>query len=181
MNRPSSTFLAPLLVLCAAASAAEPTSGPAAGAAIPALKVFDATGPHSGKDVDYPAERKAKPTVYVFIKDWNRPAARFLRSVDGGVADDAEGAMVVAVWLSAKTDDTKEYLPKAQMSLKLENTAMTVIAEDAVPAGWELDTDAAVTVVVASGGKAVKSFRYVSVNETVADEVRKTLKTAASK
>ena len=39
------------------------------------LKVFDATGPLKDKEVDYAAERKGKPTVYVFIQadKWDRP------------------------------------------------------------------------------------------------------------
>jgi hypothetical protein len=54
-------------------------SGPEKGKAVPALKVFDATGPHEGKEVDYAADRKGKPTVYLFIQaaKWDRPMARW--------------------------------------------------------------------------------------------------------
>ena len=63
---------------------AEVESGPAVAEKVPALKVFVATGDHENEKVDYAADRKAKPTVYVFIQadKFSRPMARFLRGLD---------------------------------------------------------------------------------------------------
>src|SRR5262249_2906562 len=75
-----------LLALSPAARALgqEVVSGPDRGSKVPTLKVFDATGPAQGKDVDYATERKGKPTIYVFIQadKWDRPMARFLKELD---------------------------------------------------------------------------------------------------
>src|SRR4051794_2304017 len=93
-----------VLVVGTAARGQEVASGPEKGKAVPALTVFDATGPHQDKDVDYAAERKGKPTVYLFVRAdrWDRPMARFLRKLDETVAEDRKDGAVVAVWV---TDD----------------------------------------------------------------------------
>src|SRR2546421_8904959 len=96
--------LSPLLVvlLAPAAWAQDVVSGPEKGKKVPALKVFDATGPHEGKEVDYAAERKGKATVYLFVQAdrWDRPMARFLKGLDEAVQKEGEDASVVAVWLA---------------------------------------------------------------------------------
>src|SRR5947209_3051959 len=106
------------VLLAAPAWGQEVPSGLDRGKGVPALKVFDATGPHQGKEVDYQAERKAKPTVYVFVQadKWDRPMARFLRKLDEAVRKESEEAFVVAVWLTDNAAKTKEYLPLAQQS-----------------------------------------------------------------
>ena len=102
-------------------------SGPESGKKVPALKVFDATGANQDKEVDYVAECKDKPTVYVFVQadKWDRPMARFLRKLDESVRKESDDAYVVAVWLTDDADKTKTYLPRAQQSLKFQNTALT--------------------------------------------------------
>lgn len=168
------------LVTTGTARAADPSSGPDKGAKVPELKVADVTGEHSGKDVDYADLRKEKPTVFFVVKDWDRPVARLLKTLDDKVKETAEGAYIVGVWLSADQDATKEYLPKAQQSLKLENTALTVSkGGQTLPAEWGINADARITVVVAVKGKVVKSFGYDSVNDTVAREILSTLKDGA--
>ena len=105
------------------------TSGPEKGKGVPALKVFDATGTHKDKEVDYAAERKGKQTVFVFIQadKWDRPMARFLKQLDEAVQKEVEGGYVVAVWLTDSPDKTKEYLPVAQQSLQFQSTALTCL------------------------------------------------------
>src|SRR5437763_15726180 len=120
--------LSPLLVvlLAPAAWAQDVASGPEKGMKVPALKVFDATGPHEGKEVDYAAERKGKPTAYVFIQadKWDRPMARFLKGLDEAARKKSDGTLVVAVWLTDDVDRTKDYLPVAQRSLRFRATAL---------------------------------------------------------
>jgi hypothetical protein len=154
-------------------------SGPEKDKAVPLLKVFDATGPHEGKEVDYASVRKLKPTVYVFIQadKWDRPMARFLKGLDGALPKVAADAMVVAVWLSDDVAKAKHYLPVAQQSLKLEATALTCFTgEKAGPAAWNINADAHATVVVAQQGKVAAVFGYRSLNETEVPRVRDVLK-----
>lgn len=150
---------------------------------VPALKVFDCTGEHKGKDVDYAQIRGDKPTLYFFIKELDRPQARFLRALDTFIAGQkAKGLYCVAVFMHKDDpEDIKAHLPRIQKSIKLQATAMVANpAGREMPKGWGLDPDVFVTIVIANKGKAVKSFEYLSVNETDAPAViaalEKTLK-----
>jgi hypothetical protein len=146
-------------------------SGPKAGETVMALKAFGLVGPVEGKEADLTAERKDAPTVYVFVQSehFGRPTARFLKVVDEKVRAANEKAGVVAVWIGDKDAfaKNKDYLPRVQMSLKLENTAIAAHdGEKSGPNGWGINADAHVTVVVADKGKVAKTFAFVSVNET---------------
>jgi hypothetical protein len=156
-------------------------SGPEKGKKAPALRVFDATGPSKDKDVDYVAERKGKPTVYAFVRadKWDRPMARFLKTLDQAVPKVSEDAAVVVVWLTDDVKKAKEYLPVAQQSLQFAATALTCFTgkKDGPPA-WSINGDAHLTVVVVHGGKIAATFGYRSVNETDAPAVRDALKKA---
>jgi hypothetical protein len=173
-------LLVVLLLLSGFAFGQDVTSGPDVGQKVPALKVFDATGPHKDKDVDYAADRKEKPAVYLFIAadKWDRPMARFLRKLDEAVAD-VKDASVVAVWLTADVEKTKEYLPRAQQSLQLQATALTCFTGDkAGPEGWNANADAHLTAVVAHKAKVGAKFGYQSLNETDVPKVVEALKKA---
>jgi hypothetical protein len=159
-------------------------SGPEKGKAPPALKVFDATGPHATKDVDYVAERKALPTVYVFVQadKWDRPMARFMKGLDEAVQKEGGEAYVVAVWLTADADKSKEYLPLAQKSLQFQATALTCFTADkAGPEGWGVNADAHLTAVVVGDKKIAATFGYMSLNETDVPAVRDALKKVIKK
>ena len=142
---------------------------------MPPLKVFDATGPNKGKEVDYAAERKQKPTIYIFIQaeKWDRPMARFLRELDGALQKQNEDSSVVAVWLTDNPDKTKEYLPVAQQSLQYQKTALTCFTgEKAGPKDWNINALAHLTAVVTTKGKVASTFGYRSINETDAPAVQ---------
>jgi hypothetical protein len=158
-----------VLAFVSTASGQDLSSGPEKGKKLPALKVFDATGPHEGKELDYAAERKDLPTIYLFVPadKWDRPMARFLRKLDEAMAKEGKEASVVAVWLTDSQDKTREYLPRAQQSLQFQVTALTSYTGDkSGPNDWHLNGDAHLTVVVASRQKVAAVFAYRSVNET---------------
>jgi hypothetical protein len=178
MSRLLRASVALVLLLPIAARGQEVSSGPAAGEKVPALKVFDATGMHQQKEVDYTAERKDKPTVYAFVPadKWDRPMARFLRKLDEAVMKEGEDVYVVAVWLTDDVDKSKEYLPVAQRSLQFQATALACFTgPKAGPDGWGINGDAHLTVVVASKGKVAATFGYGSVNETDVPAVQRAL------
>jgi len=149
------------------ADAANVESGPAKGTAVAPLKVYDATGPHADKEVDYAADRKDKLTVYVFVvaDKWDRPVARFLRKLDAEVQKHAD-TQVIAVWLPDEPETTKKYLPLAQQSLQFKVTALTCfpVAKKA-PESWGINLEAGVTVVVAKQGKVIGSLGFRSATE----------------
>lgn len=166
-----------LLLSSSWASAQDVPSGPDKGSELPALRVWDVTGPNQGKEVDYKAERKEKPTVYLFIPadKWDRPMARFMRKLDEATQNDA---FIVAVWLG-EAEKSKEYLPLAQKSLQLQATALTCFVGDrAGPTGWNVNSDAHLTAVVARNAKVSAVFGYRSINETNVPAVIDALKKA---
>jgi hypothetical protein len=162
-----------------AARAQDVASGPAKGEKVPALKVFDATGENADKDVDYAAERKDKPTVYLFVRadKFDRPMNRFMKTLDGAVKKDFADTYVVAVWLTDDAAKTKELLPRVQQSVNYEATALTCYTGGAEgPKGWNVNADAHLTAVLANKGKVAATFGYRSLNETDVPAVRDALK-----
>jgi hypothetical protein len=158
---------------------AQTESGPAAGSKVEALKVAVATGDDTGKEIDFAVQRKDKPTIVVFVQadKWDRPLARFLRTLDQDLAKDRQDVHIVAVWLTDDVDKAKEYLPKAQQSLKLSQTTFTVHPGDKNgPRAWAINADAHLTAVLADSGKVTASFGYRSVNEEDVPAVLKKLK-----
>lgn len=161
---------------------ADLASGPEVVKKLPALKVYAVAGLHQGKEVDYAADRKGKPTVYVFIQadQWNRPSARFLRALEAGVRKDRADAYVVAVWLTDKPEATKAYLPRAQQALQFTATALTFFkGAKTGPDGWGINPDACITAVVSHNRKVAGTFAYGSINETDAPKVAAALKKTA--
>jgi hypothetical protein len=155
-----------VLLAFASVARADIESGPKAGAPVPELKVFAVTGTVESKDLEIAKERGDKPTVFVFVnaEKFSRPMARFLKVLDGKVADVTD-AETVAVWVGGDAAKNKEYLPKAQQSLNFGKTALTVSGVEE-PKGWAINADAHATAVIVVKGKVVKSFPFVSINET---------------
>jgi hypothetical protein len=165
-------------LLGGALARADVTSGPKEGDKVAPLKVYAVVGDPKDTEVDYAALRKEKPTVYVFVsaKDFDRPMFRFLKKLDEDLGEDG---LVVAVWLTDDADKSKEYLPKIAQYFK--GAALTVFGGTAGPKNWAINPDARLTAVVAHKGKVVKSFAYLSLNETDAAEVVGTLRKAIKK
>jgi hypothetical protein len=176
------SFGAALLLVLPGLAPAQVASGPAAGDKVAALKVFAVTGPRENKEVDYATEVKDQPVVYLFIQaeKWDRPMARFVKELDKAAKPDGKAAFqVVAVWLSEKPDEAKDYLPRAQQSLQLETTALTVFqGSKEGPENWGLNSMAHLTAVVAGKAKVAAAFGYQSVNETDVKDVQAAVKKA---
>ena len=169
--------LAPAMAL-----AADIDSGPKEGEKTPALKVSAVVGDHEGKDVDYVAERKGKPTIYIFVQadKFDRPIARYIKELDKVVGDVGKDTAIVAVWLNDDKDASKTYLPRMQKSIQLGYTALTVSVDGKTgPNDWVINDRAFVTTIVANDNKVAARFSYQSVNETdvadVATAVKKTV------
>ena len=189
MKRTCSLTLAVLAVVLISSARGDVESGPKAGDKLPSLKVFGVVGAVEGKETDYVAERKDAPTVYIFVAAeeggipvGGRPAARFMKTLDQQIGK-IDGAAAIAVWLGDKAfDKHKEYLPRINTSLKFENTSLAAFdGEKSGPKDWGVNADAHLTVVVANKGKVVKSFAFVSVNETDVRGVMAELKKSAGK
>ncbi len=166
------------VVLWCACVFADLTSGPTVGDVVKGFEIDAVVGDSAGKTVDPVAERGTKTTIYAFVSSdkWSRPCARFLKKLDGEIGSVAD-AKVLAIWLTADAQSAKEYLPKAQQSLSFTKTDLAVFQGDAAgPGTWGLNTDADVTVVVVKDGKATATFGFVSVNDTVVEQVMQAAK-----
>lgn len=166
------------------AARAQVESGPVPGAKTAALKVTAATGEFADNEVDYAEKRRGKPTIYVFVQSprWDRPMARYLKTLDAAVKKAGGDSQVVAVWLTADAKMSQEYLPKAQMSLNMEMTALAVYAGATTgPDNWGINDRASLTAVVSDGETCAARFAYVSLNETDVPAVEKALKEVLEK
>jgi len=162
---------------------AEVVSGPTKGDPVPGITVHAVTGDVENEELDYVKKRKDKPTIYAFVQSehWSRPMARFLRKLDENIANIDNDAYIVAIWLTDDVEKSKAYLPRAQISLKLESTAFTSYTDTAGPGTWGINSDAHITVVISNKGKVITATGYLSINETVVPQVEKALKSALNK
>lgn len=173
-----------LVWMVAGVAWADVESGPAPGATVPPAKLLVLGEQEAYDEKEIVAERGEKLTVYVFVQatEWSRPMSRYLRGLDELLRPIDAEARVVAIWLTANVDETKNYLPRARQSLKFESTTLAVHPGDTLgPADWNVNTRASLTAVVTRGRKVVKSFAYVSLNETDLPPVKKTLEESRGK
>jgi hypothetical protein len=153
---------------------ASTSSGPASGSKLPPLTVAAVTGDAAGEDVDFVARRGGKPTIYLFVQadKWDRPVARFIKTLDQELAGSRPDVAIVAVWLTDDVEMSKEYLPRAQQSINLAQTSLCVYPGDKNgPAAWSIDPRMHLTAVVADQDRVIDSLGYRSLNETNVPEV----------
>ena len=172
------------IIFVTSVARADIESGPNVGTAVTALKVFAATGDHAGKELDFAADRGAKPTVYVFIPydRFDRPLARLLKTLEKSVIEAGNEATVVTVFLADDEAAAKDRLPKVQMSLQFTSNPLAIFPSmKQGPEGWQVNTDAQLTALVVIDGKVAAKFGYRSANETVAPEIVEALKKTIGK
>lgn len=174
MRRTFPLVIATLFAISSHAARADVASGPGEGNKLEPLKVAVVAGESSDKELDIVAERKAKPTVFVFVvaDKFSRPIARFIKVLDDKLKAERADVDIVAVWLTDDVNKSKDYLPKAFMSLKTERTAWAVFPGDKTgPNNWGINPDADITVVISDGAKTKFSKGYRSINETEVPKV----------
>ncbi len=176
----SRVLLSVPLLLCLAAgfAPAQVESGPQVGSEAKAVKAVVLVKDEAEKEKDFVAERAGKPTVFLFVRadTFDRPVARFLRTLDQDLSKNRNDVQVVAVWLTDDVDMSKKYVPRARESLKLTQTTYSVFpGEKSGPDGWGINGDAHLTAVIVEKGKVSGSFGYRSVNETDVPAVIKKL------
>src|SRR5262249_22313271 len=119
--------------------------------------------------------------LFVAADRFSRPMNRFMKKLDEAVARDFKDVYGVAVWLTDDLPATKAFLPRVQTSVQYESTALTAVKGKEGPKGWNINTDANLTVVLAGGGKVLARWGYNSVNDTDVPAVLKALRAAKGK
>ena len=158
-----------VLLLATSWAVADVESGPKTGEKASEFKVFAVVGEVENKEVDFVKERKDEPTIYLFVQkeNFSRPMARYLRTLDEKIGDTSDKVRNVVVWLGGDVDENKKYLARVQTSIKLAKSTLSVFEGDnSGPNNWGINTDAHLTAVIVNKGKVVKSFSYVSINDT---------------
>lgn len=175
------TRLTVATILLLGVARADVKSGPDVGAKAANFKAFATTGAYEGKEVDFPAERKDLPTVYFFVAGdhFDRPMARFLKTVDAEIGAGKDKAEAVVVWLSDDADAAKDRLPKVHQSLQFQATALAVFTgAKAGPKEWKINDDAHVTAVVVHKGEVKAALAHKGTSEADAKAVVAALKKA---
>jgi hypothetical protein len=175
-------FLAIGLLAVAYQAAGDIPSGPDAGATAEPVRVGVAAGERLGQSFDAVADRAGRPAVFLFVPAdrFDRPTARFLKTLDDALARGIEGAAdasALAIWLTDTPEQAREYLPRAQQSLQLARTTWGVFDGAKLgPPGWSINDTANLTAVVVRGGKVVASFGYQAPGEGDVREVLRALR-----
>jgi hypothetical protein len=159
-------------------------AGPEVGKDVPKLSAAVLGADGSYEDSDLAAKAQDKCVVYLLVNmaKWDRPIARFLKTLDMKLPEYAATPELVAVWVTTDVEQTKEYLPKARQSLQFERTTMAAFADDGNgPADWNVGNDASLTVVVTNQGKTAETFEFVSTNETDVPTVGEAIQKALTK
>src|SRR3954467_6035319 len=110
----SPLFLMIVLIVFSRTLFAQVESGPKPGTKAEALQVVVATGDAAGKEVDFADQRKEKQTLFGSVQadKWDRPVARYLKTIDGGLAKSHPDVQLIAVWLTGDVEKAKAYFPK---------------------------------------------------------------------
>lgn len=171
-------LLVPALYAGAFAGRAAAVAGAEVGKALQPLKVekLQAGGDYAPEELA--AAANEKPVVYLLVpaKKFDRPVARFMKTLDDKLAGFSATAEIEAVWLTGDAAGSKEYLPRVNQSLQFRNVGLSVFADEAGPEGWQPAGDAQLGVVVANKGRVSATFSFPSVNETDVPQVGEAIK-----
>lgn len=163
-----------MLTLIACIDDTDTKAGPEVGKPIPELKLAQIHGEHAGKEVDARELAKTPSTIFVTVRKdkWDRPVARVLKQLDEAVAKQDSKAQIVIVWVSKDADHAKEYLPKAQQSLKLSASSWNHYSGEVYDAaGWQLSGDGPLNIIIVKAGKAHWGRAFATVNEKIVGKV----------
>jgi hypothetical protein len=170
------------LAWASAVNAVAQAAGPEVGKDVPKLQAAVLGADTNYEEADLAAKSRDKFVVYLLVNSakWDRPIARFLKTLDMKLREYGATPELTAVWITATTDETKEYLPKVRQSLQFEHTTLAAFTDEGNGAAdWNVGSDASLTVVIADRGKTAAVFEFVSTNEPdvpmVGEAIRKAL------
>lgn len=155
----------------------EINAGPEAGKAVPSLMAMQIVGDQQGKSLEWSKVSKNQPTIFIFVRSdkWDRPVARSLKQIDTAVNDlrkEEPKVQMCIIWISKDAENAKEYLPKAQQSIKLQASSWNHFNGEIYDvSGWQLSGDSALNIVVAKEGKVTWGKGYTNPHDSIARKV----------
>lgn len=160
----------------------EIVSGPELNKPVPSLKTLQVVGDHADKEVDWKELTEKKPTLLVFVRSdkWDRPVARVLKQVDDALIaarKDYPDVHIGIIWISKDAERAKEYLPKVQLSIKLQASSWNFFNGEVYDAaGWQLSGDGAINIVLVKEGKSTWGRAFDTMQESIARQAMAALK-----
>lgn len=181
MRRSSIVAVVTLLCLQGTWAFADVDSGPMVGSQLSPLKVRLVENGTAAELQDVVPAHAEHPTVYVFLaaSRFDRPAAGYVRSVDGLVQELQRRDPLAGLVVIYLTDDAaagSARVTAVQRALRLPAAHWSIFPEgENGPAGWGINDRAAVTTVLANGREVVARFGYDSVNDTQAIDLKRAI------
>ena len=136
-----------------------PKSGPPVGEPPAAFQVWDVTGPNAGRSLCYRCEYGAEPVVCVLTRNMDAPVTKLVEKIDAKIAQNS--VLKSYMVLLAANDSTNEQLLKTSAKTRdITHVPLTILGKTEGPQGYEIASDAEITVVLWGGGqvRAVHAF-----------------------
>ncbi len=148
-------------------------SGPAAGTALPACKVFAPAGPFEGTEFDAATQIGKGPGVLLFVHELTRNTAPMITGLDR--------LAVQLAWTGLQTHTVRVAgdRTEAELGSKRSSEAMglhrpIVVSVDGAegPGGYALDRKVTLTLVLANDGKVVRSVAFTDTGRADLQKLR---------
>jgi hypothetical protein len=144
-------------------------SGPQPGEKLSPFKVVGVFDALAGKEVDFVAEAKEKPTLLIFVHSVTRPSAAVTRALSCWAESRAkDGLQHYIVWLAPDRNEAEQFLNRARKSLGVKSPLGIALDGAEGPGAYGLNRKVILTILVAKEGKVTANFAWVqpSVTET---------------
>ncbi|MEW4564976.1 hypothetical protein AB1K70_20795 [Bremerella sp. JC770] len=114
-----------------------------------AFQVEDVTGPAAGEFLCYRCKYSGKPTIVIFARQVNDSVTSLVQQIDRTVSENADKKLsAFMVVVGEDTEQVKPTLQRVQVAQHIENTPLTVFNEKEGPAGYGLNPNTQIQVMM---------------------------------
>lgn len=160
-------------------AAEELVSGPVAGTAIPSARVYAASGPFSGREVDLREELGSSPGAVLFVQELSRNVAPMVRAFDEFSEELAPlGFEGYTVLLHGDRNQGEERVATVSRALRLARPMFLSLEGVEGPGGYALARTCTLTLVTFRDGRVLDSRGYKDTGENDVPALRKALESA---
>jgi len=168
-----------IVVLLAAASltAQDPNefvSGPKAGTAIPAVRVYYGQGRDAGKEIDLATRMRTGPAVLLFVHELSRNTAPVIRGLDEiGTDYGILGLETYSILLVADRTQGENRLRAVNGSLRMRSPLCLSLDGAEGPGGMALNRKCTLTFVFTKDGKVTRSVGFTDTGQNDVTKVKR--------
>ena len=149
------------LLLAAGLSAQELVSGPVVGAALGKALVYAPTGPRAGQEYDASTALGDGPAALLFVHEVTRNTAPMIGGFDKLALEfQALGLRTVAIRLAADRSEAEAATKRQSDALAMHYPMVVSVDGGEGPGDYALNRRCTLTLVLAKGGKVVRSVAY---------------------